>query len=415
MPSIRKSFLQFVLSGSYMKRWNDKLRPTEFYEVDKQAHKMIVAFALAEIHAKDFPLSERQKLHRDIVEWGIFDYLFRMVVTDIKPPIFYRISSKEDEFKVLVDWAVAETECYIRPLGEEVWDRYQARVGERKRDTLADRILSAAHIFASRWEYQLIRPLNVYDDEAELVGVDLDRQLDAYSDIPEVKLLKDSSSTLHKFANLCGQLRFQKRWSQVPRIPETSVLGHMFIVASYAYFFSLVEGACQARCVNNFYAGLFHDLPELLTRDIISPVKKSSDLLANLIQNYENSELEERVFQPLEKADLHCLAGRLKYYLGLEVGSEFKESIVDCDKIRPVDFQELNCTYNDDRFDPKDGVLLKICDTLAAFIEAYTAVRNGIGSDQLHEALWRMRSENMKNSKIILRNIHLASLYADFD
>lgn len=415
MPSIRKSLLQFVLSGSYMKRWNDKLRPTEFYEVDKQAHKMIVAFALAEIRAKDLTLAERQALHRDIVEWGIFDYLFRLVVTDIKPPIFYRISSKEDEFKVLAGWAVSETECYIRPLGEDVWERYRARVFERNRKTLADRILSAAHIFASRWEYQLIRPLNVYDDEAELVGQNLDRQLYAYSDLSEVGLLKESSSTLHKFANLCGQLRFQKRWSQVPRIPETSVLGHMFIVASYAYFFSLVEGACQARCVNNFYAGLFHDLPELLTRDIISPVKKSSDLLARLIQHYENSELEERVFQPLERADLHCLAERLKYYLGLGVGSEFSESIVKERKVIKVSFDELNSAYNDDSFDPKDGALLKICDTLAAFIEAYTAVRNGISSDQLHEALWRMRSENMKNSRIILRNTHLASLYADFD
>ncbi len=40
MPSIRKSLLQFVFSGAYMKRWNDKLRPVELMEVDKQAHKM---------------------------------------------------------------------------------------------------------------------------------------------------------------------------------------------------------------------------------------------------------------------------------------------------------------------------------------------------------------------------------------
>ncbi len=37
MPSIRKSLLQFVFSGAYMKRWNDKLRPVELMEVDKQA------------------------------------------------------------------------------------------------------------------------------------------------------------------------------------------------------------------------------------------------------------------------------------------------------------------------------------------------------------------------------------------
>ena len=44
MTSIRKSLLQLVFSGSFMKRWNDKMRPMELVEVDKQAHKMIVAW-----------------------------------------------------------------------------------------------------------------------------------------------------------------------------------------------------------------------------------------------------------------------------------------------------------------------------------------------------------------------------------
>lgn len=78
------------------------------------------------------------------------------------------------------------------------------------------------------------------------------------------------NTALARFANLCGQLRFQIRWTQAPRIPATSVLGHMFIVATFAYFFSLSVDACTARANNNFFCGLFHDLPELLTRDIIS-------------------------------------------------------------------------------------------------------------------------------------------------
>ena len=46
MSAIRKSLLQLMFSGSYMRRWNDKLRPVELYEIDKQAHKMIVAWML---------------------------------------------------------------------------------------------------------------------------------------------------------------------------------------------------------------------------------------------------------------------------------------------------------------------------------------------------------------------------------
>ena len=65
------------------------------------------------------------------------------------------------------------------------------------------------------------------------------------------------------------------------RIPETSVAGHMLIVALLTYLLSLQMNPCQKRKYNNFFAGLFHDMPEVLTRDIISPVKNSIDGLGD--------------------------------------------------------------------------------------------------------------------------------------
>ena len=46
MPVIRKSLLQLIFSGAYLLRWNDKLRPAELLEIDKQAHKMLLACVL---------------------------------------------------------------------------------------------------------------------------------------------------------------------------------------------------------------------------------------------------------------------------------------------------------------------------------------------------------------------------------
>lgn len=59
-----------------------------------------------------------------------------------------------------------------------------------------------------------------------------------------------------KFIDLVGQLRFQKRWSQSPRVPETSVMGHVLIVAVLAYVCSLRTGADDDRLVSNFLCGL---------------------------------------------------------------------------------------------------------------------------------------------------------------
>ncbi|MBG0775060.1 MAG: HD domain-containing protein [Desulfovibrionaceae bacterium] len=413
MPSIRKSLLQFVFSGAFMKRWNDKLRPMELLEIDKQAHKMVVAWALFMCNSRGLSGEERLRLGGEIAEGGLFDYFYRLVITDIKPPIFYQIKANPEHYRKLTRWVLERMEPRVQTLGPEFWERLRAYFAADE-NTLSRRILSAAHTFASGWEFNLIKGINPRDDEFQEIDESFNKSLAEHADLVGVdELMAGWESPLGRFGHLTGQLRFQKRWSQTPRIPETSVLGHMFTVACYAYFFSLTVGACRARCQNNFYAGLFHDLPELLTRDIISPVKRSVDYLADLVNEYERKELTRRVFEPLQAGGHGDICERLAFFLGLGTGSEFHDTaLVDGRPVR-TDFAGLQAGYNEDRFDPKDGELLKICDIMAAFIEAYTALRNGISSDQLQAAIWRMRS---KYGRVSLGDaVHVGALLADFD
>ncbi len=52
-------------------------------------------------------------------------------------------------------------------------------------------------------------------------------------------------------------------------------------------------------------------------------------------------------------------------------------------KVITLSFAELHQDFNKNELDPKDGELLKLCDLLAAFLEAYTAVRNGVAPAEL--------------------------------
>lgn len=413
MSSIRKGLLQTVFSGAYMKRWNDKLRPAELYEVDKQAHKMIIAWLLLQENSRDMTAEERLVLGDRIVEWGIFDYLFRLVITDIKPPVYYRIKENPEHYRQLVVWVQGELEPVLSTLGADFWMRFLAYFDSERKHELADDILAAAHCYASSWEFKLIEGLNAFDDELDEIResfLEQQKEFQALKGFPE--LMSPKTHALGKLANLCGQLRFQKRWSQMPRIPETSVMGHMFLVGCYSYFFSVVQDACPARRQNNFFCGLFHDLPEMLTRDIISPVKKSVKELDVLIKAYEDEELERRVFQPLRDEGYTDIADRLGYFLGTETGSEFHDCIEQNGKVQRVTFDELQSVYNDNSVNPKDGEMLKVCDELAAYIEAYTAVRNGISINELNQAMWRLRD---KYRKISIGNIHIGALMSDFD
>jgi putative hydrolase of HD superfamily len=420
MVNIRKGLLQFVFSGSYMKRWNDKLRPMEFIEADKQAHKMIIAWLLCRLNGDDAP-DKRLGLELEVIERAMFDYFFRLVITDIKPPVYYRIKADPNDYAKLSAWVLAELEPWLRPLDSDAdgfWKRLEDFVKKPERRDLAGQILDAAHNYASNWEFGILKGMNSFDPEVPEIEKSFQKQLSGHINLTGLeKLLEPDGNTaapsaLGGFAKLCGQLRFQKRWSQTPRIPETSVMGHMFTVACYSYFFSMAVGACPARKANNFFCALFHDLPELLTRDIISPVKKSVDTLGELIRAYEKEELERRVFKPLRAEGHDALVDRLGYYLGLEVGSEFQESVKVDGKTLAASFEELQECYNVDSFDAKDGRLIKTCDSLAAFIEAYTAMRNGISSEHLHQAILRIRSEN---AKLSLGPVHVGALLADFD
>ncbi len=75
-------------------------------------------------------------------------------------------------------------------------------------------------------------------------------------------------------------------------------MGHVLVVAFMGYFCARSLGSLQGRLVNDFLGGLWHDLPEVLTRDIISPIKRSIEGLDELIKEIEQRKMED-VLLPL--------------------------------------------------------------------------------------------------------------------
>ncbi len=416
MSNLRKSLLHSLFSGFNMRRWNDKLRPIELYEIDKQAHKMIVAFLLCHsVPSKDN--SEREALLYDVIEGALFDYFYRLVTTDLKPPLFYKIKENKEHYEKLTEYVEKELETILTPFGAHFYERFQKyhRNDLDYSHPLTEEILSASHLFASRWEFNLIKDLNSpFDVEIPKIERDFDR-LDQIAEIKGMEELKNILNPKHPlgaFAHFCGQLRFQVRWSQEPRLPATTVLGHMFFVASVGYFASLDIDACKSRIINNFFCGLFHDLPELLTRDIISPVKNSSEHLPDFIKQYEFEELTAKILNPLNSAGYTSITNALSYVLGLEIDGEFNSCYMKDNKVIACDTKELHTKYNEDKYMPKDGALIKACDILAAFMEAQASMRYGVTSPQIVAASVRMRQGILNPLPEV---INFKSILADFD
>jgi putative hydrolase of HD superfamily len=369
---IRKELLELLFDAASIQRWNDHIRPDHFTELDKQAHKMIFTYVLGKIEETD----RRATVNwRKIIEGGLIELLHRIVLTDIKPPVFHKLMAEKGE--QLNAFVVKKLTDIISPLGGGFLEKMERYFLEPDLYSLEKKILKAAHYLATNWEFKIIYRLNVGLYGLEETKADIENQLEEHYDLAGVQKLAMGKKT-GNFMDLVGQLRFQQRWAQSPRLPKTSVMGHMLIVAILAYLCSLEQEACDKRIYNNFFAGLFHDLPEVLTRDIISPVKRSVEGLEEIIHEIERRQLEERIL-PLIPFSWH---GEFNYF----TESEFRSKIIEEGQIRFVSSEEINERYNLDCYLPLDGELIKACDQLSAHMETFLSISHGINSGYLAEA-----------------------------
>jgi putative hydrolase of HD superfamily len=377
---IRKALILKIFDAANMQRWNDKIRPVELRELDKQAHKMVLAYFLGKFEEgrEGFDWIE-------IIEGALFEFLQRLVITDLKPQIFYEIQKDGEKYRKLNEWVYDRLAFFISPLGEEFCTRFR-RYFSQSEDTVNQRILRAAHFYATKWEFDIIERASPGGYEIADIKRDIQTRQEKYYDLRGIHQLA-LYAKYRNFIDLCGQLRFQLRWSHIHRVPKTSVLGHMLIVA-----------------INNYFTGLFHDLPEVLTRDIISPVKRSVQGLEDLIKEYEKRQMEKEVYSLIPE-EWHA-------EMRMFTESEYRNIVTVGGSVMTVSSEDIALRYNRDECSPRDGELIKATDELAAFVEAYLGIENGIKSDELQDSKNYLKT---KFRQATIAGVNFGEIFADFE
>ena len=383
---IRKGLIERFYEAASIQRWNDHARPLELTELDKQAHKMVIAYVLAK-----FEETERGKQVDWIrlIEGGLFEFLQRVILTDLKPPVFHRLM--QTKHRELNAWVLQQLDRDIREVPGGFRDRFVAYLEDEGHAVLERRILRASHYLATNWEFKIVYNLTPFIYGIEETKAELENQIEDHYDLLGVQKLLLGKKAFG-FIDFCGQLRFQQRWAQTPRIPKTSVLGHMLIVAMMSYLCSLEMQACPKRLINNYYASLFHDLPEVLTRDIVSPVKSSVEGIEEIIKEYEKVLVSEKLL-PLLPASWH---EEIRYFIEDEFANKVR---IDGVLRKDITNEEISAAYNAAEFSPLDGRVLKACDHLAAYIEATLSIQHGVKSQHLEDA--RVRLHNQYRDRVM--------------
>ena len=365
---INPKIIEYIFSSASIQRWNDYPRMVDLVELDKQAHKFIIAYFIAKL--------EDDINFTHLIEAGIFEFLRRVVVTDIRPDVFRKALQKKS--KEINTWVVGKLKSSIENIENgNFLQKFEEFLNDPNMYKKERFILKAASYLSTKWEFSIVYQTSQFLSDIEEVKKDVDAEIEDYYELIGVRKIA-LNKKLAKIVDLSGRLRFQKRWAQTPRIPETSVLGHMLTVALFSYFYSLEVKACDKRLQNNFFTALFHDLPEALTRDIISPVKYSVDELSEIIAEYEVAKIEDDI---LPNVPIN-IQEEFSYILGISKGikEEFANKVKIDGNITEVD--DIN-KYNLDKYEAIDGLALKQCDKLSAFVEASLSISHGIKSKEL--------------------------------
>ena len=362
--------IKLIFSTASIERWNDIPRPFKFIELDKQAHKMIIAYILASF--------EKNVNYYDLIHLGVAGILYRSVLTDLKSPVYYYLRKRKgkelDEFvlKNLKGIITEEFEYYVKQFNNI--------------NSLEKRILSAASYISSKWEFDFIYSFAKESYGIKEIKKDIENELEDYFDLEGVRILSLKRKS-YDFISLCGNLRFQKRWANTPRVPETSVLGHMLFVAVMTLFLTKEYGGNKDKIYYNFFTALFHDLPEALTRDIIAPIKQGVKGLDKILKEYELMLIEEKILPLAPK--------NLREELRMFLIDEFANKIITSNGYKKVDNLEKLIGNKG-----IDGKLIKVADHLGAYIEALMSIAHGIKSPELLNAIEYL-SNKYKNKKFL--------------
>ena len=373
-----KQLILKIFEGFSIQRWNDLIRPFDLVEMDKAGEKMVIAYIIGKF--------EEKKGNKINWKWmayaSLFDLLKKIALCDIKAPVQQMLKKEfTREYMRLNEWVLKQYRQLITD--DSLFSEFTIYIGQKAGSfKIPDDLAASIHVYNAAHKYSTIRELEMLSvvnekERFSKIESDLKADIQPYLDLEGLQKLMTRQKEFD-FLLKIEQLRFQTRWNQTPRVPATSVLGHCFFVAIMTLLLGRETNPdmCERRVVNNYFSALFHDLPESVTRDIISPVKQATDALPNIVKKIEDEIVNKELVPLMDKS----YVDEVIYY----TSDEFTDRIKGKDgKVQKVAWEELNGKYNKDSFSPVDGRLVRISDHLSALMEADISIRHGITSSHL--------------------------------
>lgn len=322
--------------GLSMKRWNNYPRIEDMCLLDNVGYTLHIAEFLAYLEEQKWHSINREFLIKRI----IFGSLKNLILSDINSGTkTYILKNNPEIFSALEKKAL--NYVLSLPAPEYIKNDIQSIM---ENDTFQKELLIIQ--WAKRvagWKESEVNA-KIFTEIYEIPVREIKKSLDESTQkLESMKQLLENENYL-KYLSHIRRLSHCMRWNQQNRIFPISVMSHLVLITFLTYVLVMIENKNEKKydMTEMLLRALYHDIPEAITWDIITPTKKAVPGFVEL----------------LEKVEIDMMNDYLFHYI-------------------PQDYKTKLFPYMLHPFQGAEGEIVKNADILSALLEAKVEVNHG--------------------------------------
>lgn len=338
-------------------RWNNFPRVEQVTVTDNVAFSLHVAHLVALLHEAETGVKADMGY---LFRRALYSSFSTFLHSDISNEVKQHVKRKDPEvYRKLSDVP------YDRLLAWDLPDFMRRDIESYRRPNPEKELEERIYQFSKNWvSYQEAFTSNfVYFRAFERPMADIrERYLSAeYADLRKCLALDPvDHAESERYLLAVRRLQSSFRWNHMRRTHPVSVMSHLFFVFFFAYVIGNVEGLDEDAVTDMMVTALYHDIPEAITGDVITPTKKSVPGFEELLCEIEEEMIDEYLIEHLR---------------GKPFAAELKRRML----------HPWGCEH---------GKLVKLADIFSALFEAKIEVANSVEFDHVYRKVRKNLHKN---------------------
>lgn len=286
-----------------MFRWISIYRWNNFPRIENVTETDNLAYVLHTIVIMKYMLEEKEKIKinldfvfKKIILWSFVTFMLSDINSDLKQ----RIKQKNN---------IMYTKLELKVYNLILW----INIPQRIKTDFENILQSDNTIFWTQFwfENKLIRfcKLRVAKQEALHNAMVYKNNYKKVIESMDEKLNNEEFAIFNKYMTKnienylenIRRLQFAQRWNKMRRIYPISVMSHLFIVFFLCYLIWTLEELKSEKITELMLRGLYHDISEAITWDVVTPTKKAINWLEDLLVEIETDMVEESLLIYIKK------------------------------------------------------------------------------------------------------------------